>query len=84
MIGFIIYTLGVLFAGEIIRPLFVAVGRAIRSSFRRRPRPTIPLAYAVQRFERNPLDIPSVWRQRVSRELVFGKRVIEADATEIR
>lgn len=80
MIAFIAYTLALLVGGGIIRPLPVAAYRAMRSAMRRRPRTTIPLAYTVQRFERDSLDVPSVWRQRVARDLVFGKgRVIDVE-----
>lgn len=61
----------------------IALGVAIeRKRVSRRP---ILISRLPTRLERGEFDVPAVWRQRVARELVFGKaRVIEADATEIR
>ena len=61
----------------------IALGVAIER--KRVSRQPILISRLPTRLERDELDVPAVWRQRVARELVFGKgRVIDAQSSEVR
>ena len=81
MTTFLVYTLIVLVAGIVIGETKPITGMLRR--LRNRRRPAIPVVLE-RVYPRDELSVPSVWRQRIARELVFGKaRVIEADAVEV-